>query len=146
MNLFRPLAASFRLVRCTCTPLRLPHSARPLLLPSHRSYAKKVKNSSSSRAEPQEEPEEVYSKQKKGKGKGKSFATEEEVETSVGKFDLAAIETSMEESIDKLRVGLKSVVGRVGRVSPGEFHFLQPTSIASTHLAVATSRSLGGSL
>ena len=140
MNLFRPLAASFRLARCTCTPLRLQLLARPALLPSHRSYAKKVKHSSSARAEPREEPEEAYSKQKKGKGKGKSFATEDDVDSSVGKFDLAAIETSMEESIDKLRVGLKSVVGRVGRVSPGKFHFLQPTSLASSAPVAATSR------
>ena len=138
MNLFRPLAVSLRLSRCTCTPLRLALPARPVLVSSHRSYAKKVKNSSSNRVEAQEEPEESYSKQKKGKGKGKSFATEDEIDLSGAKFDLAAIELSMEEAIDKLRVGLKSVVGRVGRVSPGKCHFLQPTPVASSNRWIRT--------
>ena len=138
MNLLRPLAASFRLARCTCIPHRLPLSLSPILVPSHRSYAKKVKNNSSARAEVQEGPEELFSKQKKGKGKGKSFATEDELDLSGAKFNLAAIEADMEDAIDKLRVGLKSVVGRVGRVSPGKFDFLQPTIPPSSQLFPST--------
>lgn len=66
------------------------------------------------------EEEELAETTSKGKkGKGKSSARESEATTVQEAFDLNALERSMGEAVDKLRVALKAIVGRVGRLSPG---------------------------
>lgn len=99
-----------------------------------RSYAsKKGKSSSSGKSSKQEEPEEEDYTPVKGKGikKGKgsgfndtsnsSSGSSSGEDTGEGIFDLKVLERNMDESIEKLRINLKTVVGRVGRVSPGTF-------------------------
>lgn len=127
-SLVRPSAHALstpRLAACRCRPSLQPLTPA-ILAPSSllvRSYAsKKSKGGKKSAATFEEDDEPALAKGGKGKkGKGKSFV-EEEVVAGGGdevRFDLKAVELSMNEAVDKLRVGLKSVVGRVGRVSPG---------------------------
>jgi hypothetical protein len=131
--LTRPSAARLlvtpRLAACSCRPA-LQQAPAAVFSPSllSRSYAsKKSKGGKKAAAAVEEDDDPTPAKGKGGKkGKGKSFA-EEEVAGDGGdevRFDLKAVEQAMDESVDKLRVGLKSVVGRVGRVSPGELQLL----------------------
>lgn len=123
------LLATPRLAACSCRPA-LQQAPAAVCSPSllSRSYAsKKSKGGKKAAAAFEEDDEPAPAKGKSGKkGKGKSFA-EEEVAAAGGdevRFDLKAVEQAMDEAVDKLRVGLKSVVGRVGRVSPGELQLL----------------------
>lgn len=76
----------------------------------------------------EEEEVEWSGKGKKGKGKGKLVSGHgREIEEEVGNHqvslhELSGYEKQMDEGVDRMRVGLKTVVGRVGRVSPGEHH------------------------
>jgi hypothetical protein len=69
----------------------------------------------------QDEPSPVMKGGKKGKGKGGFVQdmVEPTAADSEGAYDLTALEKSMDDAVEKLRVGLKTVVGRVGRVTPG---------------------------
>lgn len=71
-----------------------------------------------------DETEWVGGKGKKGKGKLVSGHGREQEEAvgnhQVSTYELKAFEVQMDESVERMRVGLKTVVGRVGRVSPGE--------------------------
>lgn len=130
---------------CSCSYSRPTSSSRstgsrqsiPISTPFlTRSYAsKKGKGSKKSAAVEEEDDdspvEEVRGGKERGgsggkKGKGKSFNDNFDSNDTVGggvkeAFDLKALELTMEEAVDKLRIALKSVVGRVGRVSPGSF-------------------------
>lgn len=70
-----------------------------------------------------DEPERVVKGKGVKKGKG-GFASEEVASETTGggsgSYEAGRLEKGMDEAVDKLRVGLKAVVGRVGRVSPGE--------------------------
>lgn len=117
-------------LRSPVLPLGIRHQT---LLPSlifSRSYAAKKKSSKGSKSTAAVEEDDyvdMHSKTgKKGKGKGKSnsaFMDDDELDSTEkddqGSFDLPGLEKNMDEVIDKLRVGLKNVVGRVGRVSAG---------------------------
>lgn len=99
-----------------------------------RSYAsKKGKGASSGKGSKQVEVEEEddYTPVKgKGikKGKGLGFNDDSSASSTStasgsageGVFDMKLLEKNMDESIEKLRINLKTVVGRVGRVSPGK--------------------------
>ncbi|KAK4701881.1 ribosome recycling factor, partial [Phenoliferia sp. Uapishka_3] len=72
-------------------------------------------------AEAEEEEVETKQKGKKGKGKGKALLDEADVVAgglTEGAFDLEKLDEGMVDVVGKLRVGLKTVVGRVGRVTP----------------------------
>ena len=104
---------------CSCRPAFVLSLSAPPYPFLSRSYAAKKSKGKRGTAVVQEE-EEVVLPRGKGvkKGKGK-FVEEDEVAEGVS-FDLKALEKTMEDAVDRLRVGLKTVVGRVGRVSPGE--------------------------
>lgn len=93
---------------------------------------KKTKASKKSAATLYQEGDEEYAdgpgKGKGGKkGKGKMLVTNEEergfesMQLPGEKFDSRVLDDRMKDGIERLRVNLKTVVGRVGRVSPGEF-------------------------
>lgn len=134
-SLIRP---AFRQSACVvCRPSTRLQSPPPAVAAASRTYAKKAKSGSSahhkkgSSSKAVEEQQNVVAaaKGKKGKGKGGFLDTDPDamVETvaadEVGVYDLKILETEMDNAIERLRVGLKSVVGRVGRVSPGEFFY-----------------------
>lgn len=137
-------------ITCNCRPSLQSNSsvsaaASSLLI---RSYAsKKSKGKKSGAAAVEEDDDFAPAKGKGGKkGKGKSFA-EDEVASAGSeevRFDLKAVEVAMDESVDKLRVGLKSVVGRVGRVSPGEpntpFRLFQRVIVLTLHISRSLER------
>ncbi|KAM0746253.1 ribosome recycling factor [Meredithblackwellia eburnea MCA 4105] len=99
-----------------------------------RTYASKKKSgggkkvagisSSSKKGIQEEEEDEDYAgrKGKKKKGGGKAFEEDEDDDERAGeteaRFDLKLLEREMDEAVTRLRVALKTVVGRVGRVSP----------------------------
>lgn len=137
LQLLAPPAARLAspLALCSC---RRPLQQRSLFLatsPSSllslspflsRSYASKKKGGKKSSAALEEEEDEPVAVKGKGgkKGKGKSSFVEDELAVAdtgsdEGSFDLKTVEASMDDAVDKLRVGLKAVVGRVGKVSPG---------------------------
>lgn len=64
----------------------------------------------------------------KGKkhGKGHLVTEQELLDTQLPgeQFELKVLETNMSDAVDRLRVALKQVVGRVGRVSPSALHSL----------------------
>ena len=67
----------------------------------------------------------------KGKGKGKSgkggkSAAVEEDEGTSPEFDAESMSTKMDVSIEKLRVSVAALVGRVGRVTPGQHDVIAP--------------------
>lgn len=108
-------------------------SSSPTPLPLLHLRTKKTKASTKKGKPAVEEDDEFepapgQSKGKGGggkKGKGKGFVEEELLDTQLpGEvFELKVLEQRMAESVDRLRVGLKQVVGRVGRVTPGAFSF-----------------------
>jgi len=49
------------------------------------------------------------------------------------KFELKVLEDKMGEGIERLRVSLKQVVGRVGRVSPGTLLWLSSLQSRGKH-------------
>lgn len=124
---------------CTCRVI-LPSRVIPsqssitVSLLRTRLYAKKAKGggssgggkkgSSKSAALDDDEPVAVKGGGGGKKGKGKGGFVEDMIEPNVadseGQFDLTKLETTMDDAVEKLRVGLKSVVGRVGRVTPGQ--------------------------
>ncbi|POY76139.1 hypothetical protein BMF94_0862 [Rhodotorula taiwanensis] len=57
---------------------------------------------------------------KKGKGKGKMLTEDDLLERQLPgeHFELKVLEERMQEAIDRLRVSLNAVVGRVGRITP----------------------------
>lgn len=59
---------------------------------------------------------------KSGKGKGKMLTEDDLLERQLPgeHFELKVLEGRMQEAIDRLRVSLNTVVGRVGRITPGE--------------------------
>ena len=59
---------------------------------------------------------------KGGKGKGKMLTEDDLLERQLPgeHFELKVLEGRMQEAIDRLRVSLNTVVGRVGRITPGE--------------------------
>lgn len=120
-TLLRPTARLLSPTICSCRVFRLaPTVPSPFL---SRAYASKKKAGKKNTAviEDDDEPAPVAKGGKGKKGKGK-FVEEDDAGANgedQGSFDLKAVESSMDEAVDKLRVGLKSVVGRVGRVSPG---------------------------
>lgn len=142
-QLLRALPTSAPPFPCIChlnfisSPLLLHPSPTSTPFPQlqTRSYASKKKGGGGGKKgqseafeEDSEEPERVVKGKGVKKGKG-GFASEEVAnETSGygssgngnGSFDAGRLEKGMDEAVDKLRVGLKAVVGRVGRVSPGE--------------------------
>jgi hypothetical protein len=128
-NLRTLVPIAYRPSPCSCRPAYAAPSL-PFLLPQSRSYAskKKGKRSSASTADDDDDDDAPAASQPKGKGvkKGKAqFNTEEDQAANggdavVGAFDMKLLEASMDDAVQKLRVALKSVVGRVGRVSPGE--------------------------
>lgn len=90
----------------------------PVILPR---YASKKAGKKARIQQNKEEDMETVVIQTKGKGKGKQRASEETItdQSLPGeKFSLAALEFNMQNSIERLRVALKPVVGRVGRISP----------------------------
>ncbi|KAL8276164.1 hypothetical protein RQP46_011422 [Phenoliferia psychrophenolica] len=100
------------------SPLRVASALSPRL---SRSYAsKKSKKGAAAVQEDEADEVEVEGKGKKGKGKGKGKEAEVVVSAGGGEgvFDLEKLEESMVDAVGKLRVNLKTVVGRVGRVTP----------------------------
>lgn len=63
---------------------------------------------------------------KKGKGKGYMLTEDDLLDRQLPgeHFELQVLEGRMKEVIERLRVSLKTVVGRVGRVSPGTLRTL----------------------
>lgn len=102
---------------CSCNPQLLAPILRPII---SRGYAKKKENRSKAFKAEEDEPVQAMKAEKKGKGKGKSFVDDSSAE-NVGIYEIESIQSVMSDSVNKLRVSLKSVVGRVGRVSPGSF-------------------------
>ncbi|KPV76869.1 uncharacterized protein RHOBADRAFT_42082 [Rhodotorula graminis WP1] len=132
---------SLRSVHCALRPaLRCATSARPaplaaLLPSSSRSPLLLISPTSSShhlglvrtkktKAKKPDDPDYDSTPPSKGKGKkhGKGhMVTEQELlDTQLPgeQFELKQIEDHMDAAVDRLRVALKQVVGRVGRVSP----------------------------
>ncbi|GAA5973268.1 hypothetical protein JCM11641_003042 [Rhodosporidiobolus odoratus] len=101
-------------------PSRIPPSA--LLLHDIRTKKTKASNKKPPKPFDDEEADEPAPGKGKGgkKGKGKMLTEEELSDKQLpGEvFELKVLEDRMSYAIDKLRVGLKQVVGRVGRVSP----------------------------
>lgn len=127
---FARTARLLRIPLCTCPPLRIQPPA--LLAPPFltRGYAKKKDKS---RASEPELEEEVYSKEKKGKGKGKgAFVDDTLEESSVGAYESKSIAQGMDSALERLSVALRTVVGRVGRVSPGEIHSISVSQAEPT--------------
>ncbi|SCV67062.1 BQ2448_5708 [Microbotryum intermedium] len=89
-------------------------------LGSLRGYAKaKSKTARSKASESTEDFAFAAVDTKKGKGKAKFVQAQDLAsDESAGVYDLKALEASMDDSVDKLRISLKAIVGRVGRVSP----------------------------
>ncbi|SGY40147.1 BQ5605_C003g02329 [Microbotryum silenes-dioicae] len=110
---------------CTCLnlpsrqPIFTPHG-QGVVLGSIRSYAKgKSKKATSKVSEPAEDVTSSDADTKRGKGKAKFVQAQQLTnDENLGVCDLKTLEASMDEAVDKLRVSLKAVVGRVGRVSP----------------------------
>lgn len=105
------------------------HSSSLLLKKGGKSDKGNNKKQKAAAIEDEFEEEEVSweGKGKKGKGKGKLVSGHgREVEEEVGNkqvslYDLAGYEAQMEDAVERMRVGFKTVVGRVGRVSPGQW-------------------------
>ncbi|GAA5829015.1 hypothetical protein JCM11251_004098 [Rhodosporidiobolus azoricus] len=133
-TLFRPVArlatAQPALLRCAC-PRTLAHSfTSPTFSspsPALVQYrGKKTKASNKKGKQVVEEEDEFDADAAPGKGKGGKkgkgkMLTEEELQDMQlpGEvFELKKLEERMAEAVDRLRVGLKQVVGRVGRVTP----------------------------
>ena len=98
-------------------PTLIPYTV--LLAPVLPRYAsKKATKKPRTAAASEEDDTIVY--QTKGKGKNKQQRAEIITETQLPgeKFDLSVLESNMERAIERLRVALKGVVGRVGRISP----------------------------
>ncbi|GAA5901987.1 Rrf1p [Sporobolomyces salmoneus] len=111
----------------TRAPTLLVRAATPLPLspPLSFSRTKKTKASKKSAATLYQEGDEEYAdgpgKGKGGKkGKGKMLTEDEltDMQLPGEKFELKVLEERMKDGIERLRVSLKTVVGRVGRVSP----------------------------
>ncbi|GAA6035009.1 hypothetical protein JCM8097_002141 [Rhodosporidiobolus ruineniae] len=127
------LRPATRLAAAPSTLLRSTPSRAPLaLLPSLSSSSpslthlrtKKTKASTKKGKPAQEEDDDDAPAPGKGKGgkkgKGKMLTEDELLDTQLpGEvFELKLIEARMTDAVDRLRVGLKQVVGRVGRVTP----------------------------
>lgn len=111
------------------------------LLPLHaRLYAsKKSKGNNKKPSKQLEDDDEVYDAPSKAKGakKGKAKFVQDDdaamAEADEGVY-FKVYELSMDEAVDRLKVGLKSVVGRVGRVSPGKKSISAALERARKHL------------
>lgn len=112
----------------------IPVLLRPALHPvssvlvQSRSYAPKKKASKNSKSTSVSDDDLPPSHSKTGKSKGKgtsAFLVEDEgdrrdaSQAAGPAFDLGAHEMEMDKVVDRLRVSLKTVVGRVGKVSAG---------------------------
>lgn len=102
--------------------LSTPHITSTLLFA--RGYASKKKLNTKGVPAEEDETTESGNVSKGKKGKGKLFAEESQVAVANEAFDLKLSERNMGEAIDKLRVALKVIVGRVGRLSPGWLIYL----------------------
>jgi ribosome recycling factor len=106
-------------------PLVVP-SPTPRSLPLFLIRTKKTKASKKSAATQFQEDDDYEAGPGKGhggkKGKGRLLTEEDltDMQLPGEKFELKVLEERMKDGIEKLRVNLKTVVGRVGRVSPGE--------------------------
>ena len=139
LNRYRalPAAMSLRTVHIALRPaLRCAASAHPshlslALLPSRSALASSpsplpsLVRTKKTKAKKQDDPDYDPTPPSKGKGKkhGKGhMVTEQELlDTQLPgeQFELKQLEDNMDQAVDRLRVALKQVVGRVGRVSPG---------------------------
>lgn len=119
------LVPTLPLCRCRLAPVLAPQHVLGGLAPSlSRSYASKKSKKGAATFDDDADVAEIEAKGKgkKGKGKGKALLDEADLVAdahSDGVFDLGKLEESMVDAVGKLRVGLKTVVGRVGRVTPG---------------------------
>ncbi|BGP19025.1 hypothetical protein JCM10213_009265 [Rhodosporidiobolus nylandii] len=122
----RLAASQPALLRCAAplSALGPSSSSSPTALPLLHLRTKKTKASNKKPAKPfeDEETDDVAPGKGKGgkKGKGKMLTEEELADTQLpGEvFELKVLEGKMADAVDRLRVGLKQVVGRVGRVTP----------------------------
>lgn len=109
----------------TRAPLVVPSPA-PRSLPLLLVRTKKTKASKKSAATQFQEDDDYEAGPGKGhggkKGKGRLLTEDDltDMQLPGEKFELKVLEERMKDGIEKLRVNLKTVVGRVGRVSPGE--------------------------
>lgn len=132
LRLVKLVAVSSRALPCRCHVLRRPDTfllspSQPNLLSLNTTFArgyaskKKGKKETSEDVEEEEESHTPRAKSgKKGKGRGKEVEPQGSGSEGAEAFDLAKLETGMEDAVERLRVALKTVVGRVGRVSAGE--------------------------
>ncbi|GAA5902801.1 hypothetical protein JCM5296_002885 [Sporobolomyces johnsonii] len=125
--LLRPALRSAALtpapLRCAARPLlvaRLPALPAPAL-PSPLFVRTKKTKASKKSTEEDDDYDAAPGKGKGGKkGKGKLLTEDDLTNKQLPgeNFELKKLEERMEDSIGKLRVGLKTVVGRVGRITP----------------------------
>ncbi|GAA5867681.1 hypothetical protein JCM3774_003373 [Rhodotorula dairenensis] len=95
-----------------------PGLAPPLSASSPLVWTRSKKTKPSKKAEDDAEP--GGGRGKKAKGKGKMLTEDDLLERQLPgeHFELKVLEAKMQEAIDRLRVSLNNVVGRVGRITP----------------------------
>lgn len=131
--LTRSVQLSARPALLTAFPPRAPapssafhSSALALKKSSKQGKPNKNKVAKEELEEFEDEEVEWSGKGKKGKGKGKLVSGHgRENEEAVGNhqvslYELSGYEKQMDDGVERMRVGLKGVVGRVGAVRPGK--------------------------
>ncbi|BGP45474.1 hypothetical protein JCM10450v2_001293 [Rhodotorula kratochvilovae] len=120
------LRPALRLAASSRAPLAALPPRLALISPSASSSPLLVRTKKTKAKKPAQQDDDDFDPAPPAKGKGKKggkghLLTEDQLlDTQLPgeQFELKRLEADMENAVDRLRVGLKQVVGRVGRVSP----------------------------